>query len=116
MLKTQLANVKPSVEGTKLRSYSTVQVPLPTVRLQSHPTHVLQCHLEHRRGDGVARQQQEGQIKDVTLIGTISIVTSQVKEMHTKSVYHTHSPHALYMTESSAASSPLLKTTCQDCV
>ena len=52
------------------------------------------------------------------LIGTISIVTSQVKVVHTKSVYHTLPTRApgLYMTESTAASSPLLKTTCQECV
>ena len=94
-MKIQSANAKPSVEGMKPDPYFTIQVPpahcMSTV--SPVPTHVLQCHLERRRGDVVARQQQDGRIKDVALIGTISIVTSQVKEIHTKSVYHTHSPH-----------------------
>ena len=59
VLKTQSANAKPGVEGMKPHPYFTVQV-LAVHCMQSHPTHVLQCHLEHRRGDGVGRQQQDG--------------------------------------------------------
>jgi len=59
--------------STSVRT-SPSRSPLPTVRLYySHPTYVLQCHLERRRGDGVARQQQDGQIHDAALIGTISM-------------------------------------------
>ena len=46
--------------GMKPRPYSTIQVLAAHCMPAVSPHTCTKCHLEHRRGDGVARQQLDG--------------------------------------------------------